>query len=210
MTEVIMRVERSLDEKPDFVQPSTIVVGLGNPILGDDGVGWKVAERVKSCMNQDGQVDIGSLASYPVEVDCLSLGGLRLMERIIGFDRVIIIDAITTGEATIGYVCCLSLDDIPKQAPTHLSSAHDTDLQTAIEVGRSLGAKLPNQVMVVAVEIQINYDFSERLSPEVDAAVPQAEKIVLRLLSEWAEKSASYRKHQQTQDGLQGRSENSL
>jgi hydrogenase maturation protease len=187
MKEFCERDERSLAEKPGFVQPPTIVIGLGNPILGDDGVGWRVAERVKSHLYQEGQVGIGSLAGYPVEVDCLSLGGLSLMERIIGFDRAIIIDAITTGEEPLGQVDCLPLEELPRHAPGHLSSAHDTDLQTAIEVGRSMGAKLPDQIMIVTVESQISYDFSECLSPEVEAAVPQAEKIVLELLSEWAE-----------------------
>ena len=44
----------------------TLVVGLGNPILGDDGVGWKVAEEVKKQLSSDSLVD----------VNCLSLGGI--------------------------------------------------------------------------------------------------------------------------------------
>ena len=44
----------------------TLIVGLGNPILGDDGVGWRVAEEVKKQLPPDAQVD----------VICLSLGVL--------------------------------------------------------------------------------------------------------------------------------------
>jgi hydrogenase maturation protease len=70
----------------------TLVVGLGNPILGDDGVGWRVAEEVKRKLTfsldpplegEDGEI----------YVDCLSLGGISLMERLIGHDRAILIDA---------------------------------------------------------------------------------------------------------------------
>jgi Ni,Fe-hydrogenase maturation factor len=49
----------------------TLVIGLGNPILGDDGVGWVVAREVEDRLPQ---------MDHPVEVDCLSLGGLSLME----------------------------------------------------------------------------------------------------------------------------------
>jgi hydrogenase maturation protease len=192
MKEYNKSVERSLAEQPDFVQPSTIVIGLGNPILGDDGVGWRVAERVKSSLCQEIESGIDSPACYPVEVDCLSLGGLSLMERIIGFEQAIIIDAITTKKEPLGRIYCFTLDKLPKQIPGHLSSAHDTDLQTAIEVGRSMGVKLPDQIMIIAVESQISYDFSESLSPEVEAAVPKAANVVLELLSNWAESAGNH------------------
>jgi len=190
MIEFLESDERSLTETSDFVHQLTLVIGLGNPILGDDGVGWRVAERVQASLSIEGKEGLYSLAGYPVEVDCLSLGGLSLMERLIGVDRAIIIDAITTEREPVGRVYCFPLEDLPNQVAGHLSSAHDTSLQTAIEVGRSMGAKLPNQIMVVAVESQISYNFSELLSPEVEAAVPQAEKIVLQLLTEWAETPA--------------------
>ena len=53
-----------------------LVIGLGNPILGDDGVGWVVAREV--------EIRLGA-SEYNIEVDCLALGGLSLMERLIGF-----------------------------------------------------------------------------------------------------------------------------
>ena len=61
-----------------------MVIGLGNPILGDDGVGWRVAEEIaRNTINQP-----------DVEVDCASLGGLSLMERLTGYERVILVDSI--------------------------------------------------------------------------------------------------------------------
>jgi hydrogenase maturation protease len=196
MKEFLESGERSLAEPLDFVHPPTLVIGLGNPILGDDGVGWRVAERVKMSLSEqlEGMAISEASSNLPgnflVEVDCLSLGGLSLMERLISYDRAILIDAITTHQKPAGHVACFPLDDLPKQVVGHLSSAHDTTLQTAIEVGRSLGARLPEQIMIVAIESQISYNFSELLSPEVEAAVPQAEKIVLQLLTEWAETPA--------------------
>jgi len=52
----------------------TLIIGLGNPMLGDDGVGWRVAEKV--CRELP--------ADESVIVDCLSLGGISLMEHLIG------------------------------------------------------------------------------------------------------------------------------
>jgi hypothetical protein len=52
----------------------------------------------------------------------------------------------------------------------------------AIEIGRSLGAALPERIDVVAIESPYVYDFSEELTPPVAAAVPQAVEIVMDLL----------------------------
>jgi hydrogenase maturation protease len=151
-----------------------LVIGLGNPILGDDGVGWRVAEQVQA------------VAPAGVEIDYLSLGGLSLMERLVGYRRVILIDAITTGRSQPGAVSIFALQDMPGNAASHLSSAHDTDLPTAIQVGRSMGAELPEQILVVAIEAEINYDFSESLSQPVAKAVPQAANLVLEKLRQWS------------------------
>jgi hydrogenase maturation protease len=75
---------------------------------------------------------------------------------------------------------------MPGNAASHLSSAHDTDLPTAIQVGRSMGAELPEQILVVAIEAEINYDFSESLSQPVAKAVPQAANLVLEKLRQWS------------------------
>ncbi len=153
-------------------RPSSIVLGLGNPLLGDDGVGWRVAEK---CAER--------IAGMPnVEVDCFARGGLSLMERLIGYDRAILIDAINTGGKPTGTVACLRLEELQNPNAGHLASAHDATLQTALEMGRALGAQLPRAVMVVAVEAENVYDFSEELSPLVAAAVPRAVELVMTLL----------------------------
>lgn len=150
----------------------TIVIGLGNPILGDDGVGWQIAQQAQQ--QSDFPPDI--------EVDCLALGGISLMERLIGYERAILIDALVTHKYPIGAVQCFPLSQLPNRALGHMSSSHDTTLQNALQVGRDLGAKLPDEITIVAVEAQDVFDFSEQLSPEVAAAVPKAVQIVMDLL----------------------------
>ena len=152
----------------------TLVIGLGNPILGDDGVGWVIAERVEE------QV---SAQSLPVEVEFASLGGLSLMERLIGFQTVILVDALYTGQNPAGAVSDFPLADLTDPAAGHSASTHDTTLLTALETGRRMGAELPERVHVVAVEAVNVSDFSEQLSPSVTTAVPLAVERVMGLLS---------------------------
>ncbi|MCX6036987.1 MAG: hydrogenase maturation protease [Chloroflexi bacterium] len=152
----------------------TLVIGLGNPILGDDGVGWRVVEEIARIT-----------ANKPdVEVDCVALGGLSLMERLTGCERVIMVDSIFTGEKPIGTVSQFALSDIPDLTAGHSASAHDTSLHNALNVGRSMDIPLPRDedVLIVAIEAENVYDFSETLSPPVEAAVPQAVEAVLQLI----------------------------
>ena len=64
----------------------TLIVGLGNPILTDDGVGVKVAYAVEEALSPN--------IPENLTVTEASVGGLRLMELMVGYDRVILIDAI--------------------------------------------------------------------------------------------------------------------
>jgi hydrogenase maturation protease len=152
----------------------TLVIGLGNPILGDDGVGWRVAEAVAR-----------ATADRPdVEVDCAALGGLSLMERLTGSERVILVDSIFTGGKPIGTVSSFLLTDLPDLSSGHTTAIHDTSLRNALKVGRSMDITLPRDedVHIVAVEAEDVYDFSETLSPPVSASLPQAVEAVLQLI----------------------------
>jgi hydrogenase maturation protease len=159
----------------------TLVIGLGNPILGDDGVGWVVAKQVQEALDNR-QSSIVNCQS--VEVDCASLGGLSLMERLTGYERVILVDAIFTGTKPVGTVSQFTLSDIPDLTAGHSASAHDTSLRNALNVGRSMDVPLPKDenVFIVSIEAEHVYDFSEHLSPPVAAAVSRAVKTVLELL----------------------------
>lgn len=156
-----------------------LVVGLGNPVLGDDGVGWRVAEAVESRLHTNGKS-----SSIDIDIEFLSLGGLSLMERLIGFERVILIDAINTGQGQEGDIYSFNLQDLPSMDTSHLSSTHDTSLQNALKVGHSLGAELPEQIHVIAIEARNMFEFSELLSPPVAAAVQPAAQMVLSILDD--------------------------
>jgi len=149
---------------------TTLVLGLGNPILRDDAVGLLVAEQLRPLLA--GQADI--------EVGVDYWGGLRLMERMVGFDRAIVIDAIRSG-AEPGTLQILSPGELPTQRS---SSAHDVNLLTALKLGRQAGAVLPvnERITLLAIEAVDTTNFGEELTPEVAAAIPEAIQTVLKML----------------------------
>jgi len=156
----------------DMERISTVIVGLGNPLLRDDGVGNRVAEILKN-----------RLVHHPaIDVLELSVGGLRLMEALVGYHRAIIIDAMCTGRYRTGTVRRLGPDDL--EMALHATSAHDTSLARALASGRHLGLVLPRRIDFWGIEVRECCTFGEMLSPEVARAVPMVVVAVLEDLDE--------------------------
>ncbi len=165
----------------------TLILGLGNPILTDDGVGVKVAEAVQAALPTD----------VSVEVSEVSVGGLTLMERMVGYQRVILIDACTwtpppdhstgaserpnqrwTGQP--GTIHRLTLEELRSISPTqHSVSSHDTSLATALEMGRQMGLSLPEEIIIYAIEVENVTDFGDEPTPAVARSIPQVTEAVL-------------------------------
>ncbi len=153
--------------------PRTLVLGLGNPLLSDDRAGLCVVERLGPSLT--GRPGLEFAEDYR--------GGLRLMERLIGYDRAVIIDAQCSG-APPGTVVTLSMD-----APStrHGASAHDVDLWTALELGRQAGAELPSpdNIRIIAIEAADVDTFAEECTPSVAEGIARAVEVVLSLLTHW-------------------------
>ena len=161
------------------VRPRTIVIGLGNPLLGDDGVGWRVADEVEALLRG------ARAAGRPipdVEIERLGVGGLRLMECLTGYSAAILDDAAEFPARPIGEVRSCCFDDLADFAAGHLDSAHDASLRTALALGRRLGADLPDDIQAVTVQAHRTDEFSEDLSPAVSAAIPVAASAVVEML----------------------------
>lgn len=153
-----------------------LVVGLGNPILSDDGIGWRVAAFVREWLAKREPHD------RVVEVKEVAVGGLSLAEMLVGYERAIIIDAIMTEQGVPGTVYHFQLVDLPGTLNT--ASAHDTNLVTALRALRRFGADVPQDdaIHIVAIEAQDVWTFNERCSPPVEAAIPAATQLVQQLI----------------------------
>ncbi len=150
----------------------TLVIGLGNPILKDDGVGIYAARALRRLVPPDRSIDVEELA----------VGGLRLMESMIDYDRVIVIDAVWSPDGEVGQVVQFDAGDLP--STMNSASAHDVDLPTALQVGRRLGASLPadDAIQIVGITAREVLAFDDKPSTPVMDAIPRAVNCVLELL----------------------------
>ncbi len=145
----------------------TLVLGVGNPILSDDGVGIHVARELKK----------RKLSG--VVVDELAASGLELLDVVRGYDKVVIIDAIQTTDGKAGEVHVLGEKDFEKSV--HGSSPHGINIATALALGRKLVPDdMPRSVVFYAVEAEDLLNVSEKLTPKVAEAVPGIVERILR------------------------------
>jgi len=147
----------------------TLVLGLGNPILSDDGAGIRVAQEVEKKLD-DPQVTVSET----------SVAGLSLLDSIVGYDKVIIIDAIQTKKGKAGQIYRMKPEDF--SFAKHLSSPHQINLVTALELGKMLNLVMPQEITILALEAKDVSNFSERCTPEVERSIPEAVKMVLEEL----------------------------
>jgi hydrogenase maturation protease len=147
----------------------TLVLGLGNPILCDDSVGIRAAQEIGKKVN-DPQVTVAET----------SAAGLSLLDSIVGYDRVIIIDAIQTEKGQAGQIYRMGTEDF--SLTKHFSSPHQINLVTALELGKMLNLAMPQKITIFAVEAEDVTSFSEKCTPKVEQAIPEVVKMVLEEL----------------------------
>ncbi len=147
----------------------TLIMGLGNPILSDDGVGCQVAMALKDRLKEP-EVDV-------IEA---SIAGLDFLDILTAYDRAIIIDAIQTGKGLPGQIYRLEPEMLIDTR--HTGTPHDVNLATALELGKKLHLPLP-QITIFAIEAKDVTSFSEKCTPEVMKAIPTCVSMVVQELS---------------------------
>jgi len=149
----------------------TLVLGVGNPILSDDGVGIHVARALKG-------------RRLPgVEIEELPASGLELLDCVLGYDVVIIIDSIKTEGGRPGDFYELEEKDFERTV--HGASPHGINIATALALGRRIAPdRMPRKVIFVAVEAADLVNVSERLTPQVEARLPEIADFVENTIKE--------------------------
>ena len=148
------------------VDMKTLILGIGNTALTDDGVGCKVAQRLEKRLRGRASITVKETA----------VSGLSLLDEITGYERLIIIDAIQTRGGKPGAIYKLSPSDFKTG---RMAIIHDLGLVSTLELGRKLEMDMPREVIIFAIEAKEMATFSEKLSPEVEKAVPKAVEVVL-------------------------------
>jgi len=156
----------------------TLIVGLGSPILRDDAIGLHLVRALADRL--------------PVESCCIieaGAAGLRLLPLLDGWERVVFVDALLWS-AELGGTACpgrlheLTADQLHSTLTLH--SSHEPSLGDTLALGRQVGMALPEQVVVLGVEVSDPFTFDEQMTPELTARVEAlADEIAGRCRLSW-------------------------
>lgn len=147
----------------------TLILGIGNLVMTDDGIGVRVAQ------------ELARRYRFPDDVKVLDGGtlGLDLLPHLEGVGRLLIVDAVMTGEAP-GTVVRLEGEQIPAVFATKLSP-HQMGLQDLLSVAALLG-HAPAEMVLLGVQ-PAELEIGDALSPAVERAL---EPLISRCLAELA------------------------
>ena len=143
-----------------------LVLGLGNEILMDDGIGPKLA------------LELGNLLDNPgITYETAAVGGMELIEMIRDYNHVIIIDAIKTRDGIPGSVYYLTPSSFKETL--HISNLHDISFITALKMAKEIGIRITDKIDIVAIEIIEDRVFGEEFTLPVQNKFHEIKKEVL-------------------------------
>ncbi len=150
----------------------TLVLGIGNVLRSDDGVGLHVIEKLR-------EENLGSEADLKE-----GSTGLDILDAVKRYDRVILVDAIRSGGEP-GTIYRLSLEDFKHRGTLHSFSTHlNMDFPTMLELGKTLfPGKMPGDIIIIAIEAKDTTTISDRCTDEVERVIPKAVDMIKGLLS---------------------------
>lgn len=154
----------------------TLVIGVGNLLRCDDGVGIHVVNRLKAEAPEIDAVD-------------LSTASIEILEAMRGYDRVIVVDAIKTG-AEPGTILRVNVKKEGRIVP--FTGTHDLDLLTTLRLGKVLFPReMPRELIILAVEAEDISTFSESCTEKVHEAIDQIVRTIISLVSDQKEMEES-------------------
>jgi len=146
------------------------VVGLGNILLKDEGVGVRCVELLRSRnLNQDVKIVDGATM------------GFDLLEEMRGFDRVVLVDAVDMGKEP-GYIASFGAEELLKVAGGKKFSLHEFNLVDVIQLGKKLGYPM-DKVRIVGIQ-PAEVGWGSRLSKIIEEKLPELAGRVLREISD--------------------------
>lgn len=151
--------------------PKILVMGIGNPLMQDEGVGVRVVERLMAGYE------------FPADVEVVDAGtmGFTILNLLRDRERVLVLDAIDGTEEPPGTV--MVLEPEAAAARTVFHSLHDTRLVDVLQAAELTGTSV--QATLVGVQIQSMEQWVLELTPGVEAALPAATEAALEVLRDW-------------------------
>ncbi len=133
------------------MKKNTLILGIGNDILTDDGIGIKITRDIKRNAKYEN-----------TDYQTIMAGGLEIVETIKDYRDVIIIDAIRTENGIPAAVYHLTPENFKETV--HISSFHDISFLEAVELGKTLEFSIPENIHIIGIEIIEDRVFSEKFS----------------------------------------------
>jgi hydrogenase maturation protease len=148
-----------------------IVLGVGNPLMRDEGVGPRTVELLLEGYE------------FPADVEVMDAGtmGYMMLDVLRGRDRVLIVDAIKDTGMAPGTVLLLSAEDIAPNTVLH--SMHDLRVVDVLAAASLMG--IEPETRCVGVQIESIEEWVTELSEPVEAAIPMAASVAMEVLREW-------------------------
>jgi hydrogenase maturation protease len=160
---------------------TTVVLGLGNPVISDDRVGLAVAAELRRLLER---------SPIPgVEVRESHRGGLEFIDLLSGFRRAIIVDCLTVADPSPGRIRRLNLEEAAGSA--RLVNPHEIGIAEAFGLAKRLGAPMPEVTIIYGIEGADTLTLSEEMTPAVAAAVEPAAQLIWSELKKGLESGAS-------------------
>ena len=133
-----------------------IILGMGNKLFGDDGIGIVIAQKLKEYFKG---VD-------SIYVEESNWGGFRIIDLLSGYKNAIVVDAIQTGKHfSPGYIHQFNYTDLIHS--TRMVSFHDINFATAVEFAKQLDIPMPQNIIIYAIEVTEINTLTELISPKV-------------------------------------------
>ena len=148
-----------------------LILGIGNSIMGDDGVGIYVARMVRDRVQSGASLQIKELGA----------SGFKLVEEMLGYDEVVIVDSYAAEDTDAGQIREFGPEDF--EDTLHASSPHGANFATALELYKNYQPdRIPKSIRIFTVGIRPTDSFGETLSDRVqEAALKLTEIIVTRI-----------------------------
>jgi hydrogenase maturation protease len=156
----------------------TLILGIGNPMLRDDGIGPRIIRELQ-----------GRISDPDIVFEETCMAGINLMEVLAGFDNVIIVDALRS-DGKPGEVNWWKPHDFELRSRT-FPSQHGIGILQALELGKALGQSMPEEVNILAIGAEDITSFGESLTEEVEKAVPVALEQIRSRIASRREKSGA-------------------
>ena len=150
----------------------TLILALGNPILSDDGVAHEIADHLQERLQS-----LRMRVNTQYDIIKSSAATMDIIPKLVGYNRLIVIDAVQLGSVPIGTVHHFSLEDLA--STVRKSSPHDINFATAFSMAEQWGYHIPADIRIYGIEVKELSKFSQGCTPEVTEKLQEIAEHIL-------------------------------